>query len=112
METLKIEPKNERRNGKRYISSQEIFFATRSQFYEGLLKNYSLNGLFIKTKEDLPVGQLVTVVDPNPDGEDKKRQGQVLWKNEEGIGVELFHSRNDQEPKALRFEKRSLIQMA
>ncbi len=45
--------------------------------------NYSLNGLFIKTKEDLPIGELVTVVDPYPDGEDKKRQGQVLWKNEQ-----------------------------
>ena len=109
MEALKIKPKNERRNGKRHICSQEIFFATRSQFYEGLLMNFSLNGLFIKTKEDPPIGELVTVVDPNPDGEDKKRQGQVLWKNEQGFGVELFHSRNDQEAKLLRFEKRSPI---
>ena len=106
MEAVKIEQNIERRGGKRHVCSQPIFFATQSQFYEGQLANYSRNGLFIKTKEELQIGLLVTVVDPHPDGEDKKRQGQIIWKNNEGIGVELFHARNNREQKILRFEKR------
>ena len=89
----------------RYACSNDIFFATRTRFYEGLLDNYSRNGLFVQTKEDLPVGEAVTVVDPNPDADNEKRQGQIVWKNSEGFGVELFHSRDEREQKALRFER-------
>lgn len=92
----------------RYACSNDIFFATRTRFYEGQLDNYSRNGLFIQTKEDLPLGEVVTVVDPNPDGDSEKRQGQIVWKNSEGFGVELFHSRDEREQKALRFERRIL----
>ena len=95
MEALKTEQNIDRRVGKRQACSQAIFFATRSQFYEGQLTNYSRNGLFIKTKEDLQIGVLITVVDPHPDGEDQKRRGQIIWKNELGFGVELFHSDNE-----------------
>jgi hypothetical protein len=94
MEALRIRQNIERRVEQRYACSKDIFFATRSQLYEGQLDNYSRNGLFIKTKEDLPTGALITVVDPNPDGNDKKRQGQILWKNEEGFGVALFQCHN------------------
>ncbi|MBT8364199.1 MAG: PilZ domain-containing protein, partial [Deltaproteobacteria bacterium] len=75
-------------------------------FYEGQLDNYSRNGLFIQANEDLLVGEVVTVVDPNPDGDNEKRQGQIVWKNSEGFGVELFHSRDEWEQKALRIENR------
>jgi hypothetical protein len=111
MEALKMEQNNERRVETRHACSQKIFFVIQNQFYEGELENYSHNGLFIKTKEVLQVGEVVTVADPNPDGEDKKRQGQILWKNKEGFGVELFRSRNDRENKVLRFEQRSLNRM-
>ncbi len=106
MEALKLEKDIERRVEERHACEKEIFFVTQNQFYEGLLKNYSLNGLFIKTKEALQLGQLITVVDPHPDGENKKRQGHILWKNKEGFGIELFRTRNDREHKVLRFEKR------
>ena len=105
MDALRIEQHFERRVGERQVCSQAIFFATQSQLYEGLLVNYSRNGLFIKTKEDLQIGLLITVVDPHPDGEDKKRQGQIIWKDKKGIGIELFHVRNDRQQKILRFEK-------
>ena len=48
------------------------------------------------------VGDVVTVVDPNPDGDNKKRQGQIIWKNSEGFGLELFHSRDDQKQEGIR----------
>ena len=103
---LKLNKENERRVEKRHACSEGIFFVTQNQFYEGQLKNYSRNGLFIKTKEELQVGHTITVVDPHPDGENKKRQGQILWKNKQGVGIELFRPRNDRESKILRFEQK------
>lgn len=97
----------ERRIEKRHACSEEIFFATAKQLYEGRLKDYSRNGLFIRTKEVLSIGEMITVVDPNPDGGNEKRKGQILWKNMEGFGVELYRKRDDMQNKVIRFEKRS-----
>ena len=98
----------ERRVEKRHACSEAIFFATNSQLYEGRLKDYSRTGLFIKTKEALPVGEMITVVDPHPDGGNRKRKGQILWTNKEGFGVELYKYRNERELRVIRFEKRSI----
>ena len=108
MEALKIDRNIERRIEKRHACSEEIFFATQSRLYEGQLKDYGRNGIFIKTKEVLSVGEMITVVDPHPDGGNKKRKGQILWRNKEGFGVELYRHRNEREHKVIRFEKRSL----
>jgi len=108
MKALKIDKNIELRIEKRHACSEAIFFATQSRLYEGQLKDYSRNGLFIKTKEVLAVGEMITVVDPHPDGENKKRKGQILWRNMEGFGVELYRYRNEREHKVIRFEKRSI----
>jgi len=108
MEALKTYRNIERRIEKRHACSEEIFFATQNRLYEGQLKDYGHNGLFIKTKEILAVGEMITVVDPHPDGGNKKRKGQILWKNQEGFGVELYRHRNESEPIVIRFEKRSI----
>ena len=106
MKALKINENIELRIEKRHACSEAIFFATHSRLYEGQLKDYSRNGLFIKTKEVLAVGETITVVDPHPDGENKKRKGQILWRNKEGFGVELNRCRNEWEHKVIQFEKR------
>jgi hypothetical protein len=108
MKALKIDKNIERRIEKRHACSEEIFFATQNGFYEGQLKDYGRNGLFIKTKEVVSVGEMITVVDPHPDGENKKRKGQILWRNKEGFGVEMYKHRNEREYKVIRFEKRSI----
>ena len=108
MKALKIDQNIERRIEKRHACSEDIFFATQSRLYEGQLKDYGRNGLFIKTKEALPLGEMITVVDPNPDGGNKKRKGQILWRNKEGFGVELYRYRNEREHNVIRFEKRSI----
>ena len=107
MEAFKIDQNMERRIEKRHACSEEIFFATTKRLYEGQLKDYGRNGLFIKTKEVLSVGETITVVDPHPDGGKVKRKGQILWRNMEGFGVELYRPRNEMENKVIRFEKRS-----
>jgi Tfp pilus assembly protein PilZ len=108
MDALKIDRNIERRIEKRHVCSEQIFFATQSRLYEGHLKDYGRNGIFIKTKEVLAVGEMITVVDPHPDGGNIKRKGQILWRNKEGFGVELYQHRNEREHKVIRFEKRSI----
>ena len=108
MEPLKINRNADRRIEKRRTCSEEIFFATSKRLYEGQLKDYGRNGLFIKSKNILPVGEIITVVDPHPDGGNLKRKGQILWNNKEGFGVELYRNRNDRDNKVIRFEKRSI----
>jgi hypothetical protein len=106
MKALKSDQNIDRRIEKRHACSEEIFFATVKRLYEGQLKNYGRNGLFIKSKEIFSIGEIITVVDPHPDGENIKRKGQILWKNEEGFGVELYRNRNNRKNKVIRFEKK------
>ncbi|MGD9279717.1 MAG: PilZ domain-containing protein [Desulfobacterales bacterium] len=106
MKALKIDKKIERRIEKRHACAGPIFFATQNRLYEGQLKDYSRNGLFIKTKEVLSVGEMITVVDPHPEGEDKKREGQILWRSKEGFGVELCRRRKEGGHNIIRLEKR------
>ena len=80
----------EHRAEKRQNSSEEIFFATRCHLYEGELKNYSRNGVFIKTDEFLPLRAIITITDPNPERTDEKCKGQILWRNIEGFGVRIW----------------------
>jgi hypothetical protein len=107
MNALKMFRTFERRIDKRNACSEKIFFATKNRLYEGRLKDYGRNGLFIKIKEMLSVGEMITVIDPNPDGGNKKRKGQILWRNKEGFGVKLYKNRNKWENKVIRFEKRN-----
>ncbi len=108
MKDLKIDKSIELRMEIRHACSEGIFFATQNRLYEGQLKDYSRNGLFIKTNEVLPIGEIITVVDPNPDGVDEKRKGEILWRNKEGFGVELYRPRNEIESQLVRFEQRSI----
>jgi hypothetical protein len=89
MKALKTNENIERRIEYRHTCLEEIFFATHSRLYEGVLIDYGRNGLYIRTKEILPVGEIITVVDPHPSGRNKKRKGRILWRNKEGFGVKL-----------------------
>ena len=71
-----------------------IFFAAKNGFNEGRLENYSPSGLFIKTKASLSVGEIVTIALPYLKAKRAKFQGQVLWSNGEGVGIELFKKRS------------------
>jgi len=98
----------EKRIDARYAYSGHIFFATKDRFFEGELKNYSEQGLFIKTYEFLSLGAFITVALPYVCGQRSKVQGQILWKNHEGYGVELVKERKGKNTKLLRLEARSM----
>jgi len=82
--------------------SGHIFFTTKSGFFEGELKNYSKHGLFIKTEEALTLGEIITVALPYVENKQIKFQAQILWRNNEGYGLELLRKRND---TSLQFRK-------
>ena len=111
MKALKLYKHFERRIENRYACSELIFFATRSRLYEGRLKDYSHSGLFIKTKEIIPIGKVITVVDPNPAGMNQKRHGQIIWRNNEGIGVALYRRYFETVPNLVSFEHKTIHSM-
>ncbi len=78
---------------KRIPYSGHIFFTTKSGLFEGELKNYSKYGLFIITKEDLTLGEMITVALPYVEDEQIKLKGQIRWRNSEGYGVQLIRKR-------------------
>ena len=86
---------SENRIEKRIPFSGYIFFSTKRGFFEGELKNYSTHGLFIKTHEDLNLGEFITVALPYVEEKQLKFQGQIRWRNSEGYGIELIKKRSD-----------------
>ncbi len=97
----------ENRIDKRIPFSGHIFFSTKSGFFEGELKNYSTHGLFIKTHEDLTLGEFITVALPYVEDKQLKFQGQILWRNSEGYGIELIKKRSDTNPQLRKIEAKS-----
>ena len=97
----------ENRIDKRIPFSGHIFFSTKSGFFEGELKNYSENGLFIKTQEDLTLGEFITVALPYVEDKQLKFQGQILWRNSEGYGIELIKKRSDTNLQLRKIEAKS-----
>ena len=97
----------ENRIDKRIPYSGHIFFSAENGFYEGELKNYSKNGLFIKTHEDLTLGEFITVAPPYVEKKQNKFQAQILWRNREGYGVELAKKRSATNPQLLKIEAKT-----
>ena len=98
----------ERRIDSRNSYSGHIFFATKNQLFEGELKNFSKHGLFIKTFEILNLGEFITVALPYMDAKQGKIQGQLIWSNNEGYGVELARKRDGSNYKLLKLEAKSM----
>ena len=84
-----------------------IFFATKSDIFEGELTNYSKHGLFIKTRENLNLGDIITVALPYVKNKQIKFQAQLLWRNNQGYGLELLRKRNDTSIQLRKIEAKS-----
>ena len=73
--------------------SGHIFFVSKDGFNEGRLKNYSKSGLFIITKARLSVGEIITIAIPYVNDNQIKCKGQIMRKDRDGYGVDLFKNR-------------------
>ena len=71
--------------------SETTFFSTQTMVFEGLIKNKSLNGVYIESFLGLQVGQNITVALPSIQKKKKevKIEGKVVRTDEEGFGVEF-----------------------
>ena len=96
-----------KRIDKRIPCSGHIFFSGKRGFFEGELKNYSKHGLFIKTKAVLALGEFITVALPYVEDKQIKFQGQILWRNSEGYGVELVRKRSHTNLQVLKIDAKS-----
>jgi Tfp pilus assembly protein PilZ len=101
----------EKRTDPRKPYSGHIFFSTKNRLYEGSLKNFSRDGLFIATSISRKVGEIITVALPYLEVNAAKRKGQIIWSNKEGFGVELFRRRNGKALKHLQSEIKLLNRM-
>ena len=84
---------DKRINQRKAYSGGHIFFVATNGFNEGLLKDFSRSGLFIKTKARLLVGEIITIALPYLKNKKVKCKGQILRRTNEGFGIELFKSR-------------------
>jgi hypothetical protein len=85
---------SEKRIAPRKPYSGSIFFTSEDGLNEGRLKNFSKYGLYIETKAWLSVGEIITVALPHLNSKGIKCKGQIMWRNSQGCGVELFRKRN------------------
>ena len=84
-----------------------IFFTTKSGFFEGELTNYSRHGLFIKTQENLTLGEIITVALPYEENNRTKFQAQILRRGNGGYGLELLRERDDTNPQIRKIEAKT-----
>ena len=70
--------------------SRPVFFITENRRYGGFTKNISVAGAFIKTRESLDVGQLLTVGIPLKKEKKAKVKARVVWSSPEGFGVRFL----------------------
>jgi len=74
--------------------SGDIFFVSKNGFNEGRLKDYSKSGLFIITKARLSVGEIITVAIPYANDKRIKCKGQIMRRDRDGFGIDLFRNRS------------------
>ena len=98
----KIVPlREEKRRHMRSRCERVTFFATRERLYEGQVRNISLGGVYIESRDAFQPGEKITVAIPcpsNPYGEklkepypddEVKMKCVVVWKDPDGFGLQF-----------------------
>jgi len=81
---------NERDNARRPYSTN-INFLVDDRSLRGLSQDISSGGMFIETNEPLNIGDVITILIPNPKDETTiKMPSKVVRKTAEGVGVEYI----------------------
>ena len=97
---------SERRSFPRHPIEVDIGFFSESNFYAGLTQDISEGGLFVATRQVLPVGTEVNVTFTLPGVREIRADGIVAWQRDPlhgdpGMGIQFNH---------LEAEDRALIQ--
>ena len=84
--------KNLRKNARKSCSLP-IKYVTKNQILQGEIKNISLGGIFLKTPQDIPLGQRLSLAIPvRKKGKIIKRTGKIVWKSDGGVGIEFLET--------------------
>ena len=78
----------------RKIYNKSIIFAAQNQVYQGSIKDISATGVFIKNKDRFSERQQITIALPLKNGREKKLDGIIVRRNNEGVGVEFLSRGN------------------
>jgi len=81
------------RQHERKIYSKPVFFATENRIFGGVTKNISPAGVFVKAKENLAAGQIVTLGIPSKKSRKAKVKAKVVWSNLTGFGVRFLNGK-------------------
>jgi hypothetical protein len=80
----------ENRKHPRQHSARSVFFASKNHYFEGLIHNLSKNGMFIETRDNFAVGQIVRLVIPGTKIDNGTMlKGEIKHLNRKGIGVQF-----------------------
>lgn len=76
------------RKHQRKKTSKYINYTFNNRFYTGLIKDISKTGIFIKTKDSFPCGQIIMLAIPfSNKNKNTIVNGKVIRSNQEGFGV-------------------------
>ena len=82
-----------RENARKAVSIP-IKFEYQNHTYEGTTENVSSDGISVKAKDPVMVGQQITVLIPlKKKGKIAKLKGKVSWSNRDGFGVKFLRSK-------------------
>jgi len=80
----------ENRKHPRQHFSRSVFFASQNHHFEGLINNLSKNGMFIETRDNFAVGQIVRLVIPGTKIDNGTMlKAEIKHLNRKGIGVQF-----------------------
>jgi hypothetical protein len=81
--------KDSRKHPRRQYN-QFIHFTDQSGIFEGSIKNISSSGVFLMSKRAFEVGEILTLVLPFKNGKFANAKGQIVWTNDEGLGIKFL----------------------
>ena len=82
-------PEENRHHPRRHFS-RSVFFTSKNHYFEGLINNLSKNGMFIETRDNFAVGQIVRLVIPGTKIDNGTMiKGEIKHLNRKGIGVQF-----------------------
>ncbi len=82
------------RENARKAASIPVIFEYENRAYEGTTENVSRDGISVKSKEPVMVGQPIIIkMHLKKKGKIAKLQGKVSWSNRDGFGVKFLRSK-------------------
>ncbi len=85
--TVKTEEDRNTGDSPKNPDRKTIKFTDHRKTYEGLIKDVSSSGMFLSTEENFSEGQVLSFEIPQKNGDNAKINGQVVWVDDEGLGV-------------------------